>query len=189
MPLTGGFRAPLPLPWATGGGTIIPVTTGAATPVQGRDLVSLLNINKEAQVLRQGLTYDDLPSKPGKTINKSTSDFGRNLSQALIAIQHHSNTTDQRLRNLAGNVNSLGLTRDPGGNIAFSGSTFVVRAGTYQFSVVNGFMMFPVIPFVPNTDDIPPSHAVAYVDQSGNFLTIYVRYSDGTLKLAQIPLV
>lgn len=189
MPLAGGFRAPLPLPWAAGGGTIIPVQVGAATPVQGRDLVSLLDIQKEAQILRQGMTYADLPSKPGKEINKSTSDFGRNLFQALNAIQHHSNTTDQRLRNLSVNVNSLGLKRDPGGNIFFSGATFFVRTGTYQFSVVNGFMTFPTIPFVPNTDNIPNSHAVFYVDESGNFLTVYVRYSDGTLKIAQIPLV
>ncbi len=185
MPL-GGFRSPLPLPFALGGGTIVPVQTGAATPVTGRDLVSLLNISKEMQQLREGVKQSDIR---GSSQFTGTSEFGRNVFQALNAVQVASHTTDRRLRNLATSLNSTGLIKDPAGNIVFSGSSFVVRAGNATFAITNGYMLFPVNNTPPEDSLIPNGHAVGYLDETADELLFRVRYSDGTLKTGIVTLV
>ncbi len=167
-----------------GGGTIVPVQAGAATPVVGRDLVSLLNIRREIQKLREGPDAIDNPAQP-----KRHSDFGRNLAQALNALQENSNTTDRRLRQIALQQNNIGLTRDPGGNLYFSCATFAIRAGNQNFLLANGRMLYGVSNIAPIDGDIPNSHVTAYLDEVGNTLTFRVRYSDGTLKTGTVALV
>ncbi len=189
--MAGGFRsyiAPFRFGMSLGGGTIIPVQVGAATPVTGRDLVSGLNIRKEAQQLREGISYDDLPDKPGG-IHKATSGFGRNLFQALNAIQAHVDTIDKRIRNISQSLNSTGLTRDPAGNIDFAGATFAVRAGNQNFLLANGVMLYGLSDAIPNDGDIPNGHIVGYLDPIGNQLVFRVRYPDGTLKVGLVALI
>ncbi len=180
----GGFKSALPLPFAVGGGTIVPVSAGASTPVIGRDLVSLLNIRKEIQKLREGPDAIDFPTKP-----KRASDFGRNLAQALNALQEYSNTTDRRLRQLALQQNNVGVSRDPGGNLAFSCATFAVRAGNQNFLLANGRMLYGVANTPPIDNDIPNGHVTAYLDELGNSLIFRVKYSDGTVKSGTVALV
>ncbi len=157
--------APIPVP------ATISSSTGGT-----RDLVSQLNIRMYAQQLRQGA---------GITL-QSTGDF---TAKAFDRIQDHANSQDDRLRRLSSNVNSLGLTRDPVGNIVFEGATFTVRAGNQVFKLYNGRMTFGVANTPPNDSDIPNQQVSIWLDEGAPQLVFRVRMSDGSLKTGTLALL
>ncbi len=176
---TAGFRTLLPrIPaFMLGAGTIVPTPAFASSAVANRTLVSGMMIRGEIQRLRVENAATD--AKETKLV----------LAKALDSVQTHADDTDQRLRKLSTNLNSLGLTRDPGGNIVMAGATFTVRAGQEVFSLINNGMQFGVPSVAPNDALIPNGHAQAWVDQPGNALKFRVRYNDGTLKTGTVALV
>lgn len=176
---TAGFRSLLPrIPaFMLGSGTVIPVPAFASSAATNRTIVSGMMIRGEIQRLR--VENAATGAKETKLV----------LAKALDSVQTHADDTDQRLRKLSTNLNSLGLTRDPGGNIVMAGATFTVRAGQEIFSLVNNGMQFGLPKVAPNTALIPNGHGQAWVDEIGNTLKITVRYSTGVLKTATIALV
>ncbi len=174
-----GFRTLLPrIPaFMLGSGTVVPTPAFASQAATNRTLVSGMMIRGEIQRLRVENAASD--AKETKLV----------LAKALDSVQTHADDTDQRLRKLSTNLNSLGLTRDPGGNIVMSCATFTVRAGQEVFSLLNGGMQFGVPNVAPNDALIPNGHCQAWVDQPGNALKFRVRYSDGTIKTGTIALV
>jgi len=111
------------------------------------------------------------------------------LAKALDSVQTHADDTDQRLRKLSVSLNSLGLTRDPAGNIVLAGATFTLRAGTEVFSLTYGGMQFGVPNVAPDDTTIPNGHCRAWVDEIGNTLNFRVRYSTGVLKTGAVNLI
>jgi hypothetical protein len=176
--MAGGFRSALPLPFSVGGGTIVPFSPLSSSPIRSRTVISGLDIRGETQRLRV-----DSPN------NKTVKDIRFILAKSLDALQANADIQDDRFRQLATNLNSLGITKDPSGNVVFSCATFSIRAGTEQFSLALGGMLFG-LPATPVEDDsIPRNHGSMYLDEAGNSLKVRVRYSDGTLKTATIALV
>lgn len=177
---TAGFRTLLPRTPAfmLGAGTVVPAPAfSSSAPATNRTIVSGMMIRGEIQRLR--VENDATDAKQTKLV----------LAKALDSVQTHADDTDQRLRKLSTNLNSLGLTRDPGGNIVMAGATFTVRAGQEVFSLANGGMQFGLPNVAPNDALIPNGHGQAWVDEIGNTLKIRVRYSTGVLKTATIALV
>lgn len=171
---------------ALAAGSISPVRLVPPTPVTNRDLASLLNIRAEIQRVKEA-RYEDLPKRG---VASGTSDnLFRNIGQALSALQDYSNVTDDRLRRLAVNVNSLGTTRDPAGNITWQAATFTFIAGTQVFSLSNGYAFFTVPNTAPDDGAVNSSSVTMWVDEVANELKFRIRYSDGTLKTGTVALV
>lgn len=177
----GGFRS-FPFGyltlWGLSGGTINPISPLASAPSRKSSVISGLDIRGEIQRLRI--------ESPG---SNSPKEIRLTLTKALDALQANADIQDQRFRQLAQNLNSIGLVKDPSGNIVFSGATFTVRAGTEQFSLALGGMQFGLPNTVPDDALIPLSHGTLYIDEGTNQLKVRVRYADGTLKTATIALV
>ncbi len=160
------------------GGTITPVNQFAGGINAQRVVLSGLDIRGETQRLR-------VPSPNNRTLDQ----VRFIVAKSFDALQANADIQDERFRKLSTSLNSIGLTRDPSGNIVFSGSTFTVRAGTEQFTLALGGMLFGTPNTAPQDDQIPRSHCAIYVDEIGPNLKIRVRMADGTLKTATLPLV
>lgn len=177
----GGFRSFIPFgirALMLAGGTITPVLPFSGGTASNRTVISGLDIRSEIQRLKV--------ESPGSNSPKA---IRLDLARALEAIQANADIQDQRFRQLAKSLNTIGLVRDPSGNIVFSGATFTVRAGSEQFTLALGGMLFGLPNAVPNDALIPQNHGTLYIDEITNELKVRVRYSDGTMKTATIALV
>ncbi len=161
-----------------GGGTIVPVRPYGGGINTNRTVISGLDIRGEAQRLRM-----DSPN------NKTVKDIRFILAKIADAVQANADVQDDRFRQLSTSFNSVGLTRDAGGNTVITGATFTVRIGLSQFTLALGGMLFPVAPTAPEDDSIPRSHAQMWLNEGSDELKIRVRKSDGTLKTATIALL
>lgn len=176
----GGFKT-LPLSirgLIMGGGVIAPISPFGGSPVRTRTVISGLDIRNPSQRLRV-----DSPN------NETLKDVRGILSQALDAIQANADVQDDRFRQLSTSVNSVGITKDPAGNIVLSGATFTVRIGLTIFQLALGGMIFPLPAAAPEDDRIPNGGGQMWLDEVGDLLMFRVRYSDGTLKSGSIALV
>ena len=179
--MAGGFRTILPFGvrgLILSGGVITPVNPLTAISTRPRTVISGLDIRGEIQRVRV--------ASPGSF---TLQEVRLILTKALDALQANADIQDERFRQLSGTLNTVGLVRDPSGNIVFSGNTFTVRAGSQQFSLALGGMLFGIPNNPPNDGLIPQNHGTWYIDELTNELKMRVRYSDGTLKTATIPLV
>ncbi len=182
----GGFRSPLFL-FGVGGGTITPVVVTSTTPLPARNTGSPLNIRKEMAQLRRGIQLDDLPKK-GTTPGAQTQ-FGQNLMQAFSQIQDSYNALNLQVQNASTFLNTFGLTRDPGGNIALSCATFAIRAGNQNFLLANGRLQWGISIVPPIPDDLPLNHITAHLDVGGSAIVFTVKFPDGTVKTGTVLLV
>jgi len=179
--MAGGFRSLLPFGirgLILGGGIITPVNPLVGVPTRPRTVISGLDIRGEIQRVRV--------ASPGSF---TLQEVRLILTKALDALQANADIQDERFRQLAGTLNSVGVVRDPSGNVIFTGNTFTVRAGSEQFTLALGGMLFGLPNTPPNDGLIPQNHGQCYIDEGTDELKIRVRYADGTLKTATIPLV
>lgn len=179
--MAGGFRTILPFGvWGLtlSGGVITPVNPLTSLTTRPRTVLSGLDIRGETQRLRVG--------SPGSL---TLQEIRLILTKALDALQANADIQDERFRQLALSLNSVGIVRDPSGNIVFSANTFTVRAGGEVFSLSLGGMLFGLPNVAPNDSLIPANHGTMYIDEVADELKVRVKYSDGTLKTATIALV
>ncbi len=166
--MAGSFSTPLPfIPFSFGGGTTPPVIPVPRPVVGNRNLVSQLNIRREIGVIRL--------MSPATAV-------------ALAAIQDNANSVDDRLRRLSSSLNSVGLSRDPAGNVVVQGATFSVHLPLQTFAMAGRGSIIGLSPTAPTDDSLPNSSIGLWVGELSDTLTFRVRYSDGTLKTATLPL-
>lgn len=156
------FRAIFPhIPsFMFGGGTIVPVAPLSTTAVRAKGITSQLDIHRQISQIR----------------NKGD----QNLASALTNLQDHANTSDQRLRDVSGSLNSLGLAKDPGGNILIKSTTFTVALPLQTFAITNRSVVQSAPPAAPPDSILSPSSLTMWFDELTNTLTIRIRKSDGT---------
>ncbi len=160
--MAAGFRSILPfrLAMTLGGGTIIPVAPVSTTAVKSRGIVSQLDIRRQITQIRNA--------------------GNQNLALALTGVQDYANTTDQRLREVSGSLNSIGLTRDPGGNVVIKSSTFTVSLPLQSFALSNQSVVQSAPPVAPPDSILGTSSLTIWLDENTDTLTIRIRKSDGS---------
>lgn len=160
--MSAGFRTILPFRFGMtlGAGTIVPIAPLSTTAVKARGLVSQLDIRRQITQIR---TAGD-----------------QNLALALTNLQDWANTNDQRLRDVSASLNSVGLTKDPGGNILIKSSTFTVSLPLQSFALIGQSMIQSAPPAAPPDSALPVSSMTVWLSEGTNTLTIRIRKSDGT---------
>lgn len=143
-----------------GAGTITPVAPLSTTTGGPKSIISGVDIRRQITEIR----------------NKKD----QNLALALTVLQDYTNTNDQRIRDVSGSLNSVGLTRDPAGNIAIQGATFTVSLALQTFQMFNGSVIQATPTAPPSDTQIPTSAMTIWLNEGTNTLTIRIRRSDGT---------
>ena len=115
-----GWRTLLPYRWpgGLGAGTVQPIAPLSTTTGGPRSVVSGVDIRRQITEIR----------------NKGD----QNLALALTVIQDYANTNDQRVRDVSGSLNSVGLTKDPAGNVVIQGATVTISLPLQKLSMFNG---------------------------------------------------
>ncbi len=157
-----GWRTLLPFRWpgTLGAGTVQPVSPLSTTTGGPKSVVSGVDIRRQITQIRNN--------------------GDQNLALALTVLQDYTNTNDQRVRDVSGSLNSVGLTKDPAGNVIIQGATFSVSLPLQKLQMFNGSVIQGAPPAAPSDTQIPTSALTMWINEGSNTLTIRIRKSDGT---------